>query len=230
MNGRYTEWFDNGDIWVDGHIKNGKRDGEWTVATAHTKEIGKYTNAEKNGEWITYDDKERLKSKKYYSDDLLDGNAQHFDTLGNLIYTIIYEKGEELETIYSPAYEAEMKEKYPEGVDGPENMPRFPGCDHLLTEEEKKECANRKMLEFIYKNIRYPNFAREWGIEGTALVNFVIKKDGSVADIKILRGICDPIASECYRVVAMMPDWIPGMQRGKPVKVYFNLPIKFRLQ
>ena len=89
-------------------------------------------------------------------------------------------------------------------------------------------------MEFIYKNIKYPPIARENGVEGTVVIRFVVDKDGSVDEPKILRDIGAQCGAEALRVVNMMNNmpqkWIPGKQRGKPVKVYFNLPVKFRLE
>ncbi|MEM1124638.1 MAG: energy transducer TonB, partial [Bacteroidota bacterium] len=66
--------------------------------------------------------------------------------------------------------------------------------------------------------------------DGTALVRFIISKEGDVEEIVVLRGLCDDIKEECYRVVSNMPRWTPGYQKGEPVRVQFNLPIKFRLK
>ena len=72
--------------------------------------------------------------------------------------------------------------------------------------------------------------ARESGINGRVFVTFVVETDGRVTDIKVLRGIGGGCDEEAVRVVKNMPKWDPGKQRGKPVRVQFNLPIKFTLQ
>lgn len=85
------------------------------------------------------------------------------------------------------------------------------------------------MYAFIQKNLIYPEKAKAEGIEGRVFITFTIEKDGSVSNVKILRGIgggCDEAAKE---VIEKMPKWKPGTQRGKPVRVQFNLPIKFEL-
>lgn len=86
------------------------------------------------------------------------------------------------------------------------------------------------MYAFIQKNLIYPEKAKAEGIEGRVFITFTIEKDGSVSNVKILRGIgggCDEAAKE---VVEKMPKWKPGKQRGKPVRFQFNLPIKFELE
>ncbi len=114
-----------------------------------------------------------------------------------------------------------------------EEMPRFPGCEDK-PEAERKACADKAMLQFIYKNIKYPPIARENGVEGTVVVTFVVEKDGSISGAKVLRDIGAQCGQEGLRVVKMMNSmgkkWAPGKQRGRPVKVQFNLPIKFRLE
>ncbi|MDD2963343.1 MAG: energy transducer TonB [Bacteroidales bacterium] len=98
-----------------------------------------------------------------------------------------------------------------------EAMPDFPGGD-----------AAR--MKFLRDNIKYPQIARESGIQGTVYVTFVVEKDGRVTDIRVLRGIGGGCDEEAVRVIKAMPRWQPGKQRGKPVRVQFNMPIKFTLQ
>ena len=95
-------------------------------------------------------------------------------------------------------------------------MPSFPGGD-------------KKLREYLENNLKYPSQAREAGIAGRAFVTFVVEKDGSITDVKLLRGIGGGCDEEALRVVKAMPLWIPGKQRNIPVRVQFNLPIKFTL-
>jgi protein TonB len=97
-----------------------------------------------------------------------------------------------------------------------ETAPAFPGGDG----------ARQK---FLQDNIKYPQMARERGIQGTVYVGYVIERDGSVSNVKILRGIGGGCDEEALRVVMNMPRWEPGKQRGKPVRVQFNMPIIFAL-
>ena len=85
------------------------------------------------------------------------------------------------------------------------------------------------MMRFIKMNLKYPVEAAKNGITGTVYVRFVIKKDGTVSDVSILRGVHPLLDNEAMRVVRMMPKWKPGMQNGKPVPVYFTIPVKFIL-
>jgi len=85
-------------------------------------------------------------------------------------------------------------------------------------------------IKFLQQNISYPQVAKEAGIQGTVFVTFVVEVDGSVSDVKVLRGIGGGCDEEAIRVVRSMPKWSPGKQRGRPVRVQFNMPIKFILQ
>lgn len=109
-----------------------------------------------------------------------------------------------------------------------EKMPMFPGCTQL-DYLERKNCSEKLMLEFIYHNIQYPENARKNGIEGMIVISFVVDKDGSILDAKILRNLGGGCGEEALRVINSFPKWNPGIQRGKPVMVQFNLPVRFKL-
>ena len=110
-------------------------------------------------------------------------------------------------------------------------MPRFPGCVEAgLSKEEKKACAEKKMLAFIYDKINYPQLARENEVAGTAVIQFVVEKNGLITDLKIVKDPGAGLGREALRVVKTMPDWIPGKQRNEPVRVRYSLPVKYILQ
>jgi protein TonB len=99
-----------------------------------------------------------------------------------------------------------------------ESMPEFPGG------------GQEALFKYLQKEMKYPQIAKENGIQGTVFVNFVVGKDGKIRDVKILRGVNKMLDDEAIRVVKAMPSWKPGKQRGKPVSVSYNLPIKFTLR
>lgn len=116
-----------------------------------------------------------------------------------------------------------------------EQMPRFPGCEDMAgTDAEKETCAKQKMLEYIYKNLKYPAIARENGVEGQVVLQFVVDKDGSITETKIVRDIGAGCGAAAETVVLGMNNmgkkWTPGKQRGRPVKVLYTLPVKFKLE
>jgi protein TonB len=98
-----------------------------------------------------------------------------------------------------------------------EEMPSYPG-------------GEQKLMEYVAKNIKYPQIARETGIQGRVFVGFVVEPDGSVSNVKVLRGIGGGCDEEAMRVVKSMPKWKPGKQRGKAVRVSYMLPVNFKLQ
>lgn len=85
------------------------------------------------------------------------------------------------------------------------------------------------LMVFLSTNIVYPKEAMDNGFQGTVYVSFIVEKDGSISTVKVLRGVHPLLDDEAVRVVNMMPNWSPGLQRGKPVRVQFNLPIRFIL-
>jgi len=112
-----------------------------------------------------------------------------------------------------------------------DDMPRFSGCEVSgYTNDERKKCAEKKMLEFIYENINYPIEDKQNDVEGMVVLTFVIEKDGSISDPKVSRDLGKGCGEEALRLVKSMPDWIPGKQNNQPVRVQFNLPIRFKLE
>ena len=98
-----------------------------------------------------------------------------------------------------------------------EQMPTFPG-------------GEAELFKYLGKSIKYPQMAQDAGIQGVVFVTFLVDKDGGVKNVKVLRGIGGGCDEEAIRVVQKMPKWTPGKQRGKSVKVQYNLPIKFTLR
>ncbi|MBR6048778.1 MAG: energy transducer TonB [Bacteroidales bacterium] len=97
-----------------------------------------------------------------------------------------------------------------------ENDPEFPG-------------GVEAMYKYLAQNIKYPQLARENNITGRVYVTFVVERDGSVSGVRVLRDIGGGCGAEAVRVVKSMPKWTPGKQRGKAVRVQYNLPVNFSL-
>lgn len=208
------EKYDDGTLLAQGAYVNNKKEGKWLEGVTQS---GIYKNGLKQGKWITTNEKNRIINEKQYLDGELDGKMLVFDTLGAIRLETIYKIGEILSSTKDTSHT--------------ESLPRFPGCETLeLTEEERKQCAEKELLTFIYSRIKYPRRAVEEGIQGQALIQFVVEKDGSIGDIKPLRGISKEIKTECLRLLAAMPIWIPGTQDGEVVRVRYALPIKFKLE
>lgn len=97
-----------------------------------------------------------------------------------------------------------------------EQMPEFPGGQEAL-------------MEFIRSNIRYPEQAKDLGIQGKVICSFVVDKSGEISKVNVLRGIGHGCDQEAVRVLRAMPKWKPGKQNGKAVNVKYNIPISFKL-
>lgn len=98
-----------------------------------------------------------------------------------------------------------------------ENKPEFPGGEKAL-------------LLFLAKNIQYPTICQDNGIQGTVYLSFVINENGRVSNVQVIQSPDRNLSNEAVRVVNSMPDWKPGKQGNKGVKVSFQLPVKFKLQ
>ena len=98
-----------------------------------------------------------------------------------------------------------------------EQIPSFPGGPSAL-------------MEWLSNNVKYPVVAQENGVQGRVVVSFVVERDGSITDVKVVRGVDPSLDREASRVVRAMPRWIPGKQNGSAVRVKYNVPVAFRLQ
>ncbi|MDB5283779.1 MAG: family metallopeptidase [Bacteroidota bacterium] len=97
-----------------------------------------------------------------------------------------------------------------------EHVPEFPGGD-------------MGVIKFLQQNIKYPKRERNKDIQGKVIVRFVVDIDGSVKDVVVVNSVSPGLDKEAVRVVKLLPKFKPGTQQGKPVMVYYNLPIKFSL-
>ena len=113
------------------------------------------------------------------------------------------------------AMKVEKAEK--EAFDVVEQMPQFPGGPAAL-------------MQFLSSNVKYPKEAFEQGIQGRVIANFVVEKDGSITEARIVKSVDPLLDAEALRVVGTMPNWAPGTQNGEPVRVKYTVPITFRLQ
>ena len=98
-----------------------------------------------------------------------------------------------------------------------EQMPQFKGGDAAL-------------MDYLNKNIKYPVIAEENGIQGRVVTTFVVERDGSITDVKVIKSVDPSLDKEAVRVVKSMPKWNPGKQNGSAVRVKYTVPVTFRLQ
>ena len=108
-----------------------------------------------------------------------------------------------------------------------ESMPKFK-C--MKFKGDKKEyCGELGLMKYFSVNTKYPAIAKEYGITGRVYLSFIIEKSGAVTNVKVVRGVDKNLDAEALRVVKSLPNFNPGKQRGKAVKVLYNVPITFIL-
>ncbi len=109
------------------------------------------------------------------------------------------------------------KEEETKVFDVVEQMPSFPGGPSAL-------------MQYLSSNIKYPVVAEENGVQGRVVCTFVVERDGSITDVRVIRSVDPSLDKEAVRVVKGMPKWIPGKQNGSAVRVKYTVPVTFRLQ
>lgn len=120
--------------------------------------------------------------------------------------------------IYAPVLQAEEEEVEEEIFVIVEDMPKFRGGDI------------NKFREWVQKRVRYPELASENGIQGRVFITFVVETNGNVSNVTVTRSVDALLDDAAREAVAASPKWEPGMQRGRPVRVRYSIPIIFQLQ
>lgn len=138
---------------------------------------------------------------------------------------------EEPSPVQAPPIIAEPEPDVPDFFMIVEEMPLFGDCfDKSLKKKERQKCSDAALLSFIYQQIKYPSYAKEYGYSGTVVAEFIIDEQGNVTQPKILVDRGGGLGAEALRVIKKLPQWQAGKQRGRPVKVKMRLPIKFTLE
>lgn len=197
--GKYEEYFENGKIHIVGYYRNNLMDSIWMVYNSKTG---------------------LLEEKANFKDNLRQGVSNTYHPNGNLRKAEIYSKDVSVSsTCYdSVGHAIKCEQTIDTLVYGlAETMPTYPG-------------GIPNLFVFLAKRINYPKAAAEKGLEGKVIVKFIIDTDGTVKDPVVIKdNVGGGCAEEALRVVRMMPKWIPGTQKGQPVKVYYTMPIIFKL-
>jgi protein TonB len=111
-----------------------------------------------------------------------------------------------------------------------ESQAVYPGCEKYNDKQRRYMCFQKAIMKHVKKNFKYPEIAKEMGIQGRVIVQFVIDKNGNIGKITVLRGIDKHLDKEAVRIVKKLPKMQPAEQRGRKVPVSFMLPITFKLQ
>ena len=143
------------------------------------------------------------------------GSRVEVSYIGYDTKSLIVKKGNSQE--YEIALEKESADKSQKVFDVVDEMPEFPG-------------GSNAMFEYIAKNVKYPAEAEKAGVVGRVIATFVVDKDGSISNAKVVRSVHPALDAEALRLIKGMPKWTPGKQNGEAVSVKFTVPISFHLQ
>lgn len=221
-------WYDTGELRFEGQNVNDNSEGNYRyyAREGHLSSEGEYRAGKRVGNWTDYHANGTVRQVVAYRDGQLDGQAIQYDSTGAVTDTVVYAAGKLIGGRAAGFRRDEGGEVY----QTVERMPLFPGCEEHVDYPERKACADKTMLNYVYQHIRYPMRARQFGVEGMAVVSFVIERNGEITRIESVRGISEDIRDEVLQLVSGMPRWEPGMVDGEPVRVQFNLPVKFKLE
>ncbi len=208
---------------------------------------------------VSFDSSGQLESEQYYSDGIPD-KMLRYDKAGKITEEVIYESGKPIstkkyensilmqkklvdgmETNYYKNGKIKSEKKYDSKGNLAEShyynekgteIPKSSVTDTTKTYQyvEQMPAAPYNVGEYLGEHLHYPDQAREKGIIGRVIVKFIVYEDGSINDIVILKGVHPLIDEAAIQVISEMPKWKPGLVNGKPVKVYYNQPIRFTLE
>lgn len=243
LDGKTTTYFENGELCSQLEYKEGKLHTLIELQDKSGVKIDGGTLKEGNGTLIRYlasslsdDDKAAVKkSLTTYKSGVADGLFVEYDESGEKVISGEYDDDEYAGTwtFWDGGQETKLEDeneitaklsKDEPVITVPGNkfkwvqtMPEFPG-------------GVNELMRFLGNTCKYPNLAKDAGINGKVFVSFVVEPSGQVSNIKILRGIGGGCDEEAVRVVKLMPKWLPGFQDNIPIRVQFNLPVNFILR
>ncbi len=138
------------------------------------------------------------------------------DTVNELVVVAPPAQPQQVEPVEMPN-PLKVDQKKDRAFDVVEEMPQFPGGSSAL-------------LEYLAANIRYPKAAHKAGVQGRVILTFVVEKDGSISGTEVVKSVSPLLDAEAVRVINAMPNWVPGRQNGKVVRVKYAVPVSFMLQ
>jgi hypothetical protein len=218
LEGQSKDFFKNGAIEKKGHYMNGKKVGNWQTYYANGK----------------------IKEEEMFIDGLSDGENKYYDSTGKLEETWFYVKDKLIKRVKANTIKPDTVSGNSSNYIEIEKSEIYTTVDHspcfIGTSQRKKknslddeDCSKSDMYRFLGENIKYPDLAQKLNVSGKVFTKFVIEKDGSVGEVEILTGLCQSLEEESIRVIKMMPKWKPGYQDGRPVRVYYTMPIAYKL-
>ncbi len=213
----------------------------FNASSALVKLDGKYQLINEKGDFLIKSEYDTLYRSGSYVIYHLSSNYGILDSLGIQLSEPIFDK---VDGFYKGNFTVKKDGKWVAwSLDGsfkeiedlvfvnPDEFPVFgSNCLEMKDLEEKKECSTKSLLMSIYKNIQYPAFARKNEIQGTVVIGFLVKSDGSLTDFELLKDVGGGCGEEALRVVKLLKVYHPPMMEGSPVTMKFVLPVKYRLE
>lgn len=214
-NGKATTWWDNGNIKSSGSYKQNKKEGNWNHYNldGNLNEVGSYSYNKRKGVWAKFDKKGHVVEKVYYKNGIKNGAFSQFDTLGNVVNEGIYKND-----VITQQTSLEKMERI---------EPYSASCEFIPDLDEKLDCSKKKLLAYFLKNMKYPERAIRYKVEGMTLTSFYVDKDGSITDIEVLVGVNDDIKKECIRLIKNIPKLVAGRINGENEKMQMFVPLNF---
>jgi hypothetical protein len=225
-NGKARYWHENGNLKSEGNYSNSQLVGIWKYYHRKSGKIsskGTFKLDKKQGIWEVYDIDGRLEEVLNYENGQREGKFIQYDSINNIINEGIYKS----DTIFQQTKVDKTNPKLKFGVD--EQLPYLSQCKSIENIDLRNECSKKAIFEYLNKSLKYPKNARNYGIEGTTITQFVVDKDGSIKDIDVVIGLCQEFKDLNMKIMANMPQWEPGIQHGEKVKVLFSFPIIYKL-
>lgn len=248
-NGPYNSYYKNGNLKTKGIFTNNLKENIWETFYENNKisntstyknntlhgnyidykrngniETGSYNNGEKNALWSYTNEQNQLTKTVSYSKGLREGKTTLYHANGNKKEVKLFKANKLIDTKY---FDEEGNEIIKELIEDEviyaivEDLPEFPG-------------GTGAMMKFLSRNVNYPPQAIDNNIQGRAYIGFIVEKNGEITHAESVappgRGVHKLLIKEAIRVVESMPTWKPGMQRGKPVRVKFTVPINFTIR
>lgn len=212
-NGKYTEWFDNGNLWKRGNYENNKQAGFWEYFAfdGYRYESGNFKNDMRDGIWIAQDSIGRKTTATTYVRGKRDGEMRLYNDKEEVTTIQHFKNGEFIRKEVLMEEELEGMMEYHSNI-----QPTLLSCSDLKTPREKEKCRNTTIVKILSENLQYPEDARTENIEGKVIIRFRINTEGKMEDITVFRGVSASIEKESLRVVDLMEDWAPTYLKGKP--------------
>jgi len=215
LNGPYKSYWDDGGIRAQGIYRGGKKHGTWLECEPGKgkSSSGPYQNDLKEGMWTQLDTNGLVESVYTWHKGKKHGKYFEFDTLGHKSNEGLYE-GDTLISVLHPRPEF--------------RKPYLADCASS-DETAQQNCTQLALDQLVASQLRYPDKARQMGMEGNAVVQWDVMPDGKATHFRVPQGLSDEMLEACLKAIQGMPDWVPARKDGKPVRWTMSKTIRFAL-